>query len=107
MFRRFIVVAALIPAVGCGVNTVGQKSTPPAESKQAAKRWTREEFRKTVVGKTPDEVIAAVGKPDRTNDFDDRKSWFYKELTTDPITDKVDKSITVRFKDGRVYEVVF
>jgi len=68
---------------------------------------TRDEFTRSVMGKSADEVIAAVGKPDRTSKSGTSETWFYDEKTTDSVTGKVDITAYVNLKDGVVYHVHF
>lgn len=51
-------------AAGFGVGRIG----PPAPAATAVKKYTRSEFDRLVDQKSPEEVLAAVGKPDRTTD---------------------------------------
>lgn len=66
----------------------------------------RDEFKKAVIGRTPEEVTAAVGRPDRTVGDSD-PTWFYSNRTIDPANGKVDGMIRVRFTGGKVSGVVF
>lgn len=76
-----------------------------AEKAEAAKRMTREEFRKLLVGKTKDEVIAAVGRPEQTSDGV-MSLWSYYDRTVDPVTGKVDAVAHVHFdRSGVVVRV--
>jgi DNA repair exonuclease SbcCD ATPase subunit len=65
----------------------------------------RDEFRETVVGKTEDQVIQAVGKPDRTSDFGGYSHWYYDGKTKDRFTGKLDNSISIFFADEIAEEV--
>lgn len=68
----------------------------------------REDFRKAIMGKTPQEVIQAVGKPQSTQDFGkDFNFWYYDGRTKDPITGKVDGRAQVCFKNGVADHVNF
>jgi len=67
--------------------------------------YLRKEFRKLLVGKTPDEVIAAVGGPDSTSQDGDSIKWTYRKRTIDPATGQVDAAIFVHFTDGKVSNV--
>jgi hypothetical protein len=68
----------------------------------------RAKFRESVVGKTPDEVIAAAGKPDSTSESGrGTANWYYQERTVDPVTEKLDGRVQVVFEDGRVSQVNF
>jgi outer membrane protein assembly factor BamE (lipoprotein component of BamABCDE complex) len=74
----------------------------------AVKKYTRAEFRELLVGKTPDEVIAAVGKPDDTAEIGGQKVWYYSDRSADPVTGKPDVLANVWFgSDGRVERVSY
>jgi hypothetical protein len=78
----------------------------PDGGKEGAQRtYFRKEFRKLLVGKTPDDVIAAVGGPDSTSQDGDRIKWTYRKRTIDPATGQVDAAIFVHFTDGKVSNV--
>lgn len=94
--------AAVVPFAGCQDRPAGGGVVTPAAVTKTV--YTRDEFRKLVVGKTPDEVIAAVGKPDDTSESGS-VSWTYMYRTKDPITGKTDVSAIVVFEDGRVDRV--
>lgn len=80
---------------------------PAPATTPAAKRWTRDEFRALVMGKTKDEVIAAVGKPDKTQEDRTAEYWYYDKRTYDPVAEKNDNRVQVVFKDGIVTGVNF
>jgi hypothetical protein len=67
---------------------------------------SRDDFKSMVLGKTPAEVIKAVGKPDETSDVDD-STWLYRERTLDPVTRKPDARIRLSFEKGVVKAVRF
>jgi hypothetical protein len=75
--------------------------------KSKAAVMTRYEFSLAVMGKTPDEVITAVGKPDRTSESEGRVVWYYTNRSTHPLTGQTDSSTQVWFKGGVVVDVVF
>lgn len=84
---------------GCMVRT----QMPKFGSTASQKQMTRDEFRKLVMGKTKDEVIAAVGKPEFTSKRSDTDEfWNYADLVTDPISGNLDWRTTVNFKNGVV-----
>jgi hypothetical protein len=51
--------------------------------------------------------VELFGKPDQTADLGLSESWSYKELTKDAVTDKVDTTTSLVFKDRRVREALF
>ena len=67
----------------------------------------RDEFKRVVVGKRPEEVIQAVGKPERTTEHSSGdESWIYRNKTKDPTTEKVGNAY-LHFKSGIVNSVSF
>lgn len=96
---------ALSLLVGCDGKKPSEQpanGTPKVEAKNEGKKtYKRDELEKSLVGKTEDEVIALIGKPTKTGDG----LWTYKELTTDPITNKQDADTWVYFRDGKVSRV--
>ena len=80
-----------------------------ARAVQAAQRPApidREEFQLKVMGKTPAEVIEAVGKPDSIQDGRD-PTWIYDLRTIDPVSRKVDVNARLIIKSGVVALVNF
>src|SRR4029453_17557516 len=67
--------------------------------------YTREKFRELVIGKTPDEVIAVVGKPDRTVESSTAVFWYYDGRTADGATGKADKKAQIIIRNGKAAEV--
>jgi outer membrane protein assembly factor BamE (lipoprotein component of BamABCDE complex) len=99
IFGTFGLVVLL--AVGLGAYYfVGKKGDGTS-----AKVYTRQEFSAKVIGKTSDEVIAAVGKPNSTQQFGRDPNWYYDYRTYDPITGKKDPMIQVVFVNGVVERV--
>jgi outer membrane protein assembly factor BamE (lipoprotein component of BamABCDE complex) len=100
-FAAFAVCALIMGLAGCsdGKKTTGDNGAV------AKKTYTREEFRKLVDGKTTDEVKATFGVPVRTTDNGDDVYWYYENLTTDPVTGKVDSSAQVVFRGGKAIRV--
>lgn len=76
------------------------KIDPPAGG-WPKRKWTRDEFRKMVVGKTQPEVIATFGKPADTLDSPWGTDWKYYGITFDPLTEKTDLWTTLLFKNGK------
>ncbi len=79
----------------------------PEKSEPVVKLMNRKEFTDKVFGKTPNEVLEAVGKPFDTNGSENDQVWTYYDRTTDPITGKTDGVAVVWFEDGRVVRVGF
>jgi hypothetical protein len=71
------------------------------------RKYTRDEFKQLVLGKTRDEVIGLLGKPNATQESGDLELWNYYSRTTDPTTGKTDQDAQVEFQNGRVENVTF
>jgi hypothetical protein len=52
-------------------------------------------------------VESELGKPARTSDSGPLIKWYYDRISHDPVTEKVDQSITVWFRNGVVTSVTF
>lgn len=93
---------AVLAGIGCG------KPFKAASTQQAKKTYTREEFRKLVVGKTKDEVKEALGPPDSTDDNGTGDFWWtYSHRSVDPANNKIDSISFIKFRRGVVYAVDF
>lgn len=102
---RYVVLLVLVLAVGCEKPATTSDLRTVDGKEQARKTYTRDQFRDLLVGKTPDEVVKAVGKPDRTHDIAGRIVWHYDGMTTDPATGKPDRTAQVIFEQGVVNRV--
>lgn len=74
------------------------------DSSSSKSVMSRDEFTRAVQGRTPDQVIAAVGRPDRTSTGGEgglTQYWYYDDAAKDPITGKVGK-VQVVVEDGKV-----
>ena len=89
--------ALLILPLGCG-----------QEAGQEEEKMTRSEFEEAVIGKSQEEVIDAVGRPDNTSSgVRPRWSyWYYRRAARDEITGNLGK-VQVVFKDGAVVQTNF
>jgi outer membrane protein assembly factor BamE (lipoprotein component of BamABCDE complex) len=101
--RPLILALALLSAPACTVQVVTTHAGKPA-----GKVYTREEFKKLVMGKSKQEVKDLLGKPDETVDSGgDEVSWCYRRRTTDPDSGKADDSAWVIFRSGKVLRIAF
>jgi hypothetical protein len=93
-----VIVGGLVFAV-----VAGPKAGATQRAAAANRVWTRDEFRAAVMGKTPEEVIAAVGRPDGTDDAPDGRPlvWYYWDRVMNPATGDTDSGI-LDFEGGRV-----
>ena len=67
---------------------------------------TREKFRQAVIGKTQEQVIKAVGKPDQTMDYNMGSVWYYMDKVTDTVTGN-EGTATIDYQGGVAQSVGF
>ena len=121
--RHFLIVMLIVLIMGCEgkPNGTPQVANPDAVKKSTSskelddlvrniipmeerKTYTREEFKKLVMGKTKDEIRKVLGQPDSTTDL----YWQYEKLTRDPDSKKKsDELVMVWFKDDKGDAVTF
>jgi hypothetical protein len=88
---------------GGPVGGPGQAKTKAAEGKRV---YIRDEFRQLVMGKTPDEVLAAVGRPDETAEGGGVTRWTYRDRVRAAPGEGAASPVVV-FRDGKAAEVVY
>ena len=94
-----VLLLGMLLACGGGATSEGPAEPAPIP---------REDFKARVMGKTKDEVLEAIGKPSSTSETGRLSSWYYKNRTFDPLTNKPDRFIVVSFgADGKVRGVNF
>jgi len=75
---------------------------------KANKNLPREQFRSLVSGKTEQQVLDALGKPDDTQDQEGLgKLWYYRNVAPDPTTGKKTTQVQLVFEGGAVTSVNF
>lgn len=75
---------------------------------KANKNLPRDQFRSLVSGKTEQQVMDALGKPDETQDVEGTgKMWYYRNAAVDPVTGKKTALVQVVFEGGVVTTVNF
>jgi len=72
-----------------------------------SRKYTRDEFKALVLGKSRNEVIALLGKPKSTQQSGELELWDYLGRTTDPVTGKTDHLAQVEFEGDHVANVSF
>jgi hypothetical protein len=88
----------------------GQKKHEAADRIAANKALPREQFRNLILGKTPDQLVALLGKPDYTQDTELTGTlWYYKNVAPDPASGKRATKVQLSFdsfetvKDANFY----
>ena len=75
---------------------------------KANKNLPRDQFRSLVTGKTEQQVLDALGKPDQTQDIEGTgKMWYYHNVAVDPTTGKKTAIVQLVFEGGAVGTVNF
>jgi hypothetical protein len=68
---------------------------------------SRPDFQNLVAGKSADEVLQILGKPDTTQDLGGMQIWYYQGKTRDPVTDNIDNMAQITFQHNYVHLVSF
>lgn len=71
------------------------------------KAYTRDDFRNLVHNKTKAQVIKEVGPPDETQLLADIEMWYYRGMTLDPLSGRVDVRVQLIFQGGYLTQVNF
>lgn len=75
---------------------------------KANKNLPRDQFRSLVTGKSEQQVLDALGKPDQTQDQEGLgKLWYYNNVAVDPVTGKKTAIVQIVFEGGVVGTVNF
>lgn len=86
---------------GCAVGVTTTLAKPEV------KVYDREDFKKLVLGKTKQEVLDLLGKPDTTGQAGSSDSWSYLKRTRDSVTGKVDGRTVLLIRDDKVHDVIY
>jgi hypothetical protein len=75
---------------------------------RANKNLPRDQFRAVINGRTKQQVLDALGKPDQTQDQEGLgELWYYNNSAVDPVTGKKTAIVQVVFENGTVTMVNF
>jgi hypothetical protein len=75
---------------------------------RANKNLPRDQFRAVINGRTKQQVIDALGKPDQTQDQEGLgELWYYNNTAVDPVTGKKTAIVQIVFENGTVTTVNF
>ena len=94
---------ALVGGTLYAINRSQQSAESPVRPRPRV--YSRAEFSRLVLGKSEEEVIKAVGRPDETSEDDDARYWHFKKRTLDPLTQEKDTDVQVVIKAGKVSEI--
>jgi len=108
-FSSLICVIGLLFGVmiACGGSGSSNKEAEKISEVSEVKKMSRDEFKKAVMYKNQKQVLEIFGRPDSTADMGKGVDWTYIRRTFDPINEKNDHSVTVRFWYGRVEYLTF
>jgi hypothetical protein len=90
-----------------GYVAVSRALCPTEPSSPPPPVFARDDFSRRVMGKSEEEVLAAVGRPDVTSDDGGTLFWHFKNRTRDPITESKDTDVQVVIKEGKVVNINF
>jgi hypothetical protein len=94
------VAVALVVASGHGPRLL------PAAAPRAA-RVPRDAFRAAVIGKSPAEVVAILGRPEKVYNLTGTVSYVYADRTYEPVAKYADTTAFVEFTSGVCTGVFF
>jgi outer membrane protein assembly factor BamE (lipoprotein component of BamABCDE complex) len=111
----WVILFAAAGAIGIMCSGVGAvyfltAARPAAEQPQVPTErvYTRDEFRKLVVGMTKAKLLAEVGTPVSTAERGETGVvFYYSDRTVDPVTNRKDSWVPVYLENGIVIEVRF
>jgi hypothetical protein len=93
---------ALVGGAYFAINRARESQLPPPRRPPV---YSRQEFSRRVLGKSEEDVIEAVGRPDETSEDDDARYWHFKKRTFDPLTQVKDTDVQVVIKGGKVANI--
>jgi outer membrane protein assembly factor BamE (lipoprotein component of BamABCDE complex) len=84
-----------------------QLPAAPTQTQPAKPKYSRDELKNQVQGKTSDKIIEILGRPARTQEDGNSQWWYYHNLTYDKITGKADDDVQIVFQGGSVTDVTW
>lgn len=100
--RAIYVLLAVLLLAGCEPS-----AKPMAKEDMPYAKMTREEFEAKVTGSTDAGLLAMIGTPQNTSKSGDTELWYYRKVTKDARTDKIDDQVQVVLEKQRVVRVNF
>jgi len=80
-------------------------SAAPALPGESDPVYAREQLNEMLMGKTPAEVLQALGKPEKTSEDPEAVYWHYRGRTRDPITNRIDADVQLVFRKGTLQDI--
>jgi hypothetical protein len=96
-----VLAAAILAAVVIFMYLHG-KGQAQAQATDTPAVCLRDDFNASVLGKSEDQVLEAVGKPDVTSEDAQATYWHYRRRTRNPATGQTDSDVQVVFEQGKV-----
>jgi len=72
-----------------------------SEASTTKKVYAKTDFKKLIDGKSKEEVIKLLGKPESVISSGDTENYFYKNIVKDDASDVVISSIMISFESGK------
>jgi len=99
-------VVALMLFVGCAtVPTIQQTQQDGQDHRH--NRFDIRQARTSLIGKTPEQVVRAVGSPDRQAGGGNWEWWMYENRFQDIITQRTINVVTFVFRDGVLLDITY
>jgi len=80
------------------------KKTETSNNTNNKAKYTKEEFREIIKGKTKAELLNILGRPNSTQDYETTEHWFYDKIVYDPIT-RTNRDVNLVIKYGIVTNI--
>lgn len=103
---KILLTFVLLSCAGCSIIDTGDDGPPLRVIPMNELRDVRTD-KNDLIGKTPTEILSAVGAPDRQAANTDREWWTYENRFRDPLTEKRVQFVTFFFAKGKLVDVTF
>ncbi len=84
-----------------------QEKRAASNQVRANRNLPRDQFRSLVMGLNPDALIAAIGRPDDTQENAGETYWYYRNVAVDPVTGRPSAQVQIIWGNNVVREVNF
>ena len=105
MFRICTTALVIVVLLNSSACQNKQSTQAPSYTTAGRKTMSRQDFEKAVKGKSPNEVVAAIGEPDQKAPAAGKDVWMYAAITT--AGSKPDVATHVYFENNKVVKVEF
>jgi hypothetical protein len=70
--------------------------------------YSRDDFKALILGKTSNQIILLLGRPNQTQETGSRVMlWYYNEITVDQYSERIDDLVQIYFQDNIAVDITF